>query len=80
MLSYLHSQDMDDNIPLEVLSLRTAMLLDLVFFGNTPEGVVFWMMALTKQSGPGKAIKDFFALLDSQKIQNYALSSHFGCI
>uniref|UniRef100_A0A1X7VE33 Tyr recombinase domain-containing protein n=1 Tax=Amphimedon queenslandica TaxID=400682 RepID=A0A1X7VE33_AMPQE len=74
VLTHLNSHRLDANLTLRQLTLRTVMLmaltrpsrsvdlsnLDLTGFRNTPEGSVFVPRALTKQSRPGREIKEFF--------------------
>ena len=73
VLSYLAAQEVGDDLPLKLLTLRTVMLLaltrpsrsadlsklNLAGFRNTPEGAVFSPSALAKQSRPGRPLKDF---------------------
>jgi hypothetical protein len=74
VLAYTEGQEINEGIPLKLLTLRTTMLLalsrpvrsvdlcklNLTVYRVTPEGAVFRPTALAKQSRPGRTVKDFF--------------------
>ena len=74
VLTHLNSHNLEGDVSLKLLTLRTVMLLaltrpsrstdlaklNLAGFRNSPEGAVFLPAALAKQSSANKTLKDFF--------------------
>ena len=74
VLAYLNGHNLESDLSLGLLTLRTAMLLaltrpsrsagldrlSLAGYTTTLEGAVFIPVTLAKQSRPGKTVKDFF--------------------